>query len=74
MKKIITEIEKKSFKTYKVNICNDCYNLIGEMCHNYYCIFIRRTMKEVKHYLDIIFIRPIVDGESLDLYPQDKPI
>ena len=63
---------KKDFKTYKINICNDCYNLAGQMCHNYHCIFIRKTMKEVKHYLDVMIIRPIVDGESLDLYRKDE--
>lgn len=54
-------------KIYPITICNQCYNLEGEMCHNHECVFCRCTMKEVSKYLDILLIRPFVDGIQLDL-------
>ena len=56
-------------RQYKINICDACYLLDGEMCHTPQCVFCRRTMKEVAEYLDLLYIRPVVDGERLDLYP-----
>ena len=51
---------------FEINICEDCYQLKGEMCHNPECVFIRRTMEEVSAYLDMLLIRPIIDGEQID--------
>jgi len=51
---------------FEITICEDCYNLKGEMCHNPECVFIRCTMSEVSRYLDLLLIRPIIDGEQLD--------
>ena len=48
-------------------ICQDCYELKGEMCHNPECVFCRRTMEEVGEYLDVLLIRPVVEGERLSL-------
>lgn len=50
-----------------IHICEDCYNLKGSMCHNLECIFIRRTMKEIGEYLDMLLIRPIVGKERFKL-------
>jgi hypothetical protein len=58
-----------SSREYVVRICDDCYALKGEMCHVPECVFCRRTMQEVRDYLDAMLIRPIVDGEPLDLHP-----
>lgn len=59
---------------YVIRICDQCYALDGEMCHNPECIFCRRTMGEVRAMLDALLIRPIVDGQRLDMGPpQDDP-
>ena len=52
-------------RTHTINICDDCYNLKGKMCHEPCCVFCRRTMEEVGEYLDVLLIRPIVDGERV---------
>lgn len=54
-------------KRYCVYICNQCYELEGEMCHNPQCVFCRRTMEEVGEFLDALLIRPVIDGERLRL-------
>lgn len=47
-----------------INVCDECLNLKGElMCCNPECFFCRRTMKEVKEILDVLFIRMEIDGE-----------
>lgn len=56
-------------REYVVRICDDCYALKGEMCHVPECAFCRRTMAEVRAFLDAMLIRPIVDGEPIDLHP-----
>jgi len=54
-------------------ICDDCYELKGEMCHRPECVFCRRTMQEVGEYLDVLLIRPLVNGERLRLrYEEGK--
>ena len=60
-------------REYRVRICDQCYWLQGEMCHNPSCVFCRRTMKEVADYLDALLIRPLVDGERMDLYVTPRP-
>lgn len=47
---------------FQLNICQDCLDLKGEMCDTPECIFCRRTMSEVSEYLDVLLIRPIIDG------------
>lgn len=59
--------EKNKIKPYTIYICDDCYKLKGEMCDEPECIFCRRTMEEVGEYLDVLLIRPIIDGKRLDL-------
>ena len=63
---------ENDLRKFEVTICSDCYELKGEMCHNPECVFCRRTMKEVSEYLDILLIRPIVDGEQIDLNPSNQ--
>ena len=48
-----------------VHICEDCLNLRGEMCNEPGCRFCRRTMAEVAEYLDVLLIRPRIDGVSV---------
>ena len=48
-----------------VHICDDCLHLRGEMCHEPNCRFCRRTMVEVADYLDVLLIRPRIDGVSV---------
>lgn len=48
-----------------VHICEDCLNLRGEMCNEPGCRFCRRTMAEVSEYLDVLLIRPRIDGVSV---------
>lgn len=50
-----------------VLVCQDCIDLKGEMCNNAECVFCRRTMAEVRHYLDVMLLCPIVDGKRLIL-------
>lgn len=58
----------RHLKKYTINICSDCLNLEGEMCHDPECVFIRETMEEVKHYLDVLMIAPLGEnGERLFL-------
>jgi hypothetical protein len=52
-------------RRFSILICEQCLNLEGEMCHNAYCTFCRRMMAEVGEYLDILHIRPVIDGERL---------
>lgn len=52
-------------KEYTVMICDACYNLEGQECHTPDCIFYLRSMYEAKAALDMMLIRPIVDGESI---------
>jgi hypothetical protein len=61
-------------RSIAIRICNACYELKGEMCHEPECVFCRRTMAEVGEVLDLLLIRPVVDGERLDLHPIAKPI
>lgn len=56
-------------REYPVRICDDCYALKGEMCHVPECVFCRRTMAEVGDVLNILQIRPVIDGERYDLHP-----
>lgn len=58
-------------REHVIRICEDCYNLAGEMCHTPECVFCRRTMDEVGEALDLLLIRPVIDGERLDLNPPD---
>jgi hypothetical protein len=50
-----------------VRICEDCLRLKGETCNNAECVFCRRTMAEVGHYLDVLLIAPVIDGERIFL-------
>jgi hypothetical protein len=55
-------------KEYTVNICDACYELQGEECHTPNCVFYLCDLcdpKTVRHMLNILLIRPIVDGESI---------
>jgi hypothetical protein len=54
-------------RDYTVQICDPCILLEGAQCHDPECIFCRRTMTEVGKLLDVLLIRPIVDGKRLNL-------
>ena len=58
-------IHEGAVKSFIIRICDDCFHLRGEMCHEPGCVFCRRTMIEVGEYLDALLIRPVVDGERL---------
>lgn len=55
-----------------IQICDACYDLKEGMCHNPDCVFCRCTKDEVEHILNVLTIRPKVNGEALDLYPKEK--
>ncbi len=59
-------------RTYRIAICDQCCLLEGEMCHESQCVFCRRTMAEVGGHLDVLLIRPVIDGEQLDLRPAKR--
>lgn len=44
-------------RRYTVDICDDCMNLRGDMCHNPHCAFCRKTMKEVDTLLEGTMIK-----------------
>ena len=52
-----------ALRNYTIRICDECIKLDGSMCHNPGCVFCRRTMVEVGLFLDVLLIRPVVDGE-----------
>jgi len=54
--------------TIPIQICQDCLNLKGDMCHNPECVFCRRTMVEVNQLLNDILVAPIIDGVRHVLY------
>jgi len=53
-------------RSYAITICDACINLQGEQCHTPECVFCWRTMKEVGEYLDVLLIRPRVDGKRFE--------
>jgi hypothetical protein len=70
-------------RRYEVDICADCIALKGEMCDEPGCIFIRCTMAEVRDYLDMMLIVPVIngvrieplqEGESLTIPPTPPPL
>ena len=56
----------ETVRDYVVSICDQCIALEGESCNNPGCRFCRRSMPEVGEYLDVLLIRPIVNGQRLD--------
>jgi NTP pyrophosphatase (non-canonical NTP hydrolase) len=60
-------LEPANVHALTVLVCQDCIDLKGEMCNNAECVFCRRTMKEVRHYLDVMLLCPVVNGERLVL-------
>ena len=52
--------------SYRIRVCDQCIALQGEMCHNPACVFCRRTMEEVGECLDVLLIRPVIDGKRVD--------
>jgi len=48
-------------------ICEDCYELKGEMCCTPECVFCWHPMSEAAEILDILKIRPVVNDERLRL-------
>lgn len=52
-------------RQYSVSVCDQCIRLEGQMCHNPYCVFCRRTMEEVRECLNVTLIRPLVDGKPI---------
>lgn len=50
-------------KTHEFQLCNDCYELKGEMCHTPECVLCRRHISEIKYILDALLIRPNI-GEK----------
>jgi hypothetical protein len=51
-------------RRYVVDICTPCMNLEGEMCSTPGCIFCWHTMDEVRSYLSVMLILPVIDGVS----------
>jgi hypothetical protein len=50
-----------------IQMCKDCYELKGEMCSTPECVFCWHSMAEVAEILNVLLIRPVVDGERLRL-------
>ena len=51
---------------FEVNICEGCLRLEGQQCHTPGCCFCFSSTEEVGEYLDILLIRPIVNGVRMD--------
>jgi hypothetical protein len=57
-----------------IRFCDDCLNLRSEMCHEPSCVFCRRTMAEVGEYLDVLLIRPVINGKRENfMLPAPRP-
>ena len=56
-------------RRHTIHICDPCYQLAGDVCRTMECVFYQRSMAEVAEYLDVLHIRPVVNGYRLDLYP-----
>lgn len=57
---------------FTIRICNACLELRGQMCHNPECAFIRRTTAEISNLLDLLLIRPIVNGKQLPVLREES--
>lgn len=60
-------------KRYFVDICDQCIQLEGEQCNNPHCVFCRRSMSEVGEILDQTLIRPVVDGQRIEVLQVGAP-
>ena|SRR6185436_5473023 len=49
-------------KRFMIQICEGCLNLEGQECHHPECVFCRRATSEVGYLLDILMIRPVING------------
>jgi hypothetical protein len=61
-------------RRYEVDICADCIALKGEMCDEPGCIFIRCTMAEVRDYLDMMLIVPVINGVRIEPLQDGAPL
>lgn len=60
-------VDNVKILTREIYICEDCYELKGDMCHTPECNFCRKTMDEVGNILNATLIRPVIDGKRLRL-------
>jgi hypothetical protein len=61
----MTTSDTTHLRRFSVVICRDCLALKGDECTHPDCIFYSRSMAEVRQYLDVLLIRPMVDGNPL---------
>jgi hypothetical protein len=54
-----------AIRKFEVDICDDCVNLRGQECHTPGCRFYLCSMAEVGQYLNLLLIRPVIDGERI---------
>lgn len=52
-------------RKFEIHICNGCLELSGASCNTPECVFCWRTTDEVSNFLDVLLIRPIIDGEHI---------
>lgn len=52
-------------RRFTIRICDDCFNLKGQMCSTPDCLFCWRFIAEIGSLLDALLIRPVIDGERL---------
>lgn len=62
-----------SSREFTIRICDKCYSLAEGQCHEPACVFIRLMKDEASKLMDTLLIRPICNGEQLDLYPLGTP-
>ena len=60
-------ISEPSTHDYIVSICDQCINLEGSECHTPGCRFFLKSTDEIGELLNVLLIRPIVDGERFDV-------
>lgn len=53
-------------RRYPITICDDCIHLKGQMCRTPECVFCWRSVPEIAEWLNVLLIRPVIDGERLD--------
>lgn len=61
-----------TIRRYSVDICDGCYNLIGESCNTPGCAFIRCSTAEIRELLNQTQLQPLVDGKPVYKLPGRK--
>ena len=57
--------DNTKLRRFEVDICEGCINGMGEMCDSPGCRFFLHTTAEIREFLNVLLIRPIIDGKQM---------